>query len=125
MADIDRNAALCQWLGIEPKPDRGGDCNWCMSGEASAGYGCSCVPILVYPTLSTRENFWLVWDALKDKGYQVALETMSSRGVMLCCEISEATRESYKHWVTKLGNGAEVVLPEAALELMQIKKGGE
>ena len=78
---MERNTALCRWLGIRGKREHTVECemygyDW-GSPWRTEPPPCTCQNI-VYPALATREGFWVLWDALKAKGYLPRLEAYES-----------------------------------------------
>ena len=60
------NERLCQWLGIEGEIDNS---HACLIGRGPWRGGfpkCNCGAVMKYPDLSTRDGFWLMWDALPE-----------------------------------------------------------
>ena len=93
------NERLCRWLGIEPK-------YWWVTGKNKDGnevrfslgadgehvarsFAASLTDGTVdaeYPDLSTREGFWLLWDALSKAQWQPRLWADESGGNYACVD---------------------------------------
>lgn len=98
--DRAANARLCVWLGIAPLATYEGP------------HGKSHDRQYEYPALDTREGngFWLLWDALKAKGWLVSVQT---RTTGQCCALIFGPSQEH------FADTEEAALFTAAVALME------